>query len=454
MIDIKKVFVSVFCTYLMTGISYTYGQSNLVVPDKPNVILIVADDMGLGDLSFLNNEITNTPSINKLAKGGAWFEQAYSASPVCAPARAAILTGQYPHRTGSVTLNDALYPGLTRIKKGLRTIADVFSYNGYATGLIGKWHTGIGDGFTPLDRGFNEFEGFHGFNVPDYNNYELILQDSLIKVDDKYLTEDLNERAINFVRRHKDEPFFLKLAHYAPHRPLGAPQELIDYYLARGFKEETATVYAMIEIMDQGIGDLINELEKLEIRQNTLVIFTSDNGPDPQVGDRFNLNLKGNKYIVDEGGIHVPLIMNWPGKIDPALVNGLVHFIDLFPTLIDICKLDNPFDQKIDGISVSGYVKTANDHYARTVMWQWNRGVPNYSFNAAIRQGDWKLVRPYKSHFDIMLKESTLKPVLYNLKDDPFEEHDLSKSNYAIYKELLVKLEQWSKEVEFDRLSD
>lgn len=326
-----KLVVTLLIVFLASSVELLALQQG-----PPNVILILADDMGIGDVSLLNEGRTNTPSIDKLAKTGIWFDQAYSAAPVCAPARASLLTGQYPHRTGCVTLNMQRFPELSRMKKGLYTIADVFSANGYVTGLVGKWHCGIGHDYHPLRRGFHEFEGFHGLNVPSYFDYELIVQDSLIDVKDKYLTEDISERAIQFVRRHQNESFFLHLAHYAPHRPLGAPEEMIAKYEAKGFDKNTATIYAMIEIMDDGIGQLVEELDKLGLRDNTIILFASDNGPDLLTGERFNLQLKGTKYTVNEDGIRVPFIVNWPQKIQPRISKDMVHFTDIFPTLVEI----------------------------------------------------------------------------------------------------------------------
>ncbi|MFO7852741.1 MAG: arylsulfatase [Bacteroidota bacterium] len=421
---------------------------------SPNIILILADDMGIGDVSLINEGRTHTPAIDKLAGEGIWFNQAYSAAPVCAPARASLLTGQYPHRTACVTLNMRRFPELTRMKKELHTIADVFAENGYVTGLIGKWHCGIGEEYHPLSRGFQEFEGFHGFNVPSYFDYEFIVQDSLFKVKDKYLTDDISERAIRYIRRHRTKPFFLHLAHYAPHRPLGAPEKVVDKYLEKGFDKNTATIYAMIEIMDDGIGRLVNELEQLGIRENTLIIFASDNGPDPLTGERFNMELKGTKYMVNEGGIRVPFIVNWPGKIKSGKVEEVVHFTDIFPTLVEICDFKVPFQQKTDGKSFAGLLNDQNSQLPEVRMWQWNRGVPDYSYNATIRQGDWKLVRPFVSHWEIPMEKSKLKPVLYNLKNDPAEQHDVSEKYPEIYNELRVKLEQWCREVEFDRLKN
>ena len=218
------------------------------------------------------------------------------------------------------------------------------------------------------------------------------------------------------------------------------------------FPQKTAVIYAMIEIMDEGIGELVEELGRLQIRENTVILFASDNGPDPLPGERFNANLKGTKYMVNEGGIRVPFVVNWPAQYQSRKEKAVVHFTDVFPTLVDICELNVPFRQKADGKSFAGLLRGENSELPETRMWQWNRGVPVYSYNAAIRKGDWKLVRPFVSHWEILLEDSELDPVLYNLKEDPYEKQDVAEQNQAIYKELRVKLEQWCREVEFDRL--
>jgi arylsulfatase A-like enzyme len=422
--------------------------------DKPNVILIVADDMGPGDLSYFNEALTRTtPYLDRLAGEGVWFDQAYSASPVCAPARASLLTGLYPHQTGCVTLNSLRYPVLTRMDIELYTLADAFHDNGYVTGLIGKWHTGIGEDYHPLRRGFHEFEGFTSADmIPSYMNYVLDIQGELVGFEDQYLTHDLSDRAIEFVRRHQDRPFFLHLAHYAPHRPLDAPDEHIKPYLEKGYAHNVATVYAMIEIMDQGIGALLHELDKLGVRDNTIIIFTSDNGPDPLAGERFNAGLRGAKYEVYEGGVRVPFIITWPNKVKPMQTDVVIHFTDVFPTLIELCELQPTRNVLFEGGSMAGLLLGA-DNYSlpEARFWQWNRGVPHYSHNAAMRKGKWKLVRPYITR-DIPFQESEQRPVLYDLENDPFEEHDVSNEYRIIYQEMRVYLEQWSREMEFRRL--
>lgn len=419
---------------------------------KPNVIVILADDMALGDLSCLNGGINRTPNLDQLKQESVWFPNGYSSSPVCAPARAALLTGRAPHRTGVVTLNMEKYPKLTNLRKDETTIAEVFQANGYVTGLIGKWHSGLGEDYHPLSRGFDEFEGFIGhLYVPSFFDFKLDIQRETVALPNRYLTDELSERAIEFVRRHKGEPFFLHLAHYAPHRPIEAPEDRIKPYLDRGVSLETATVYAMIEIMDEGIGELLEELDQLELTENTIVMFASDNGADPLVEPRFNLDLRGSKYEVHEGGIRVPFMWRWPGKFPAGENTSLIDFTDVAPTLAELCDLEWTPALPLDGMSISDALIKGTELPGRPRVWQWNREKPRYSHNAALRDGDWKLVRPFvtKNH---PKGDSDLPPLLFNLKTDPGEQVDLSESRPERVDSMNQQLENWLQELEKSRL--
>ncbi|MEM9367940.1 MAG: sulfatase-like hydrolase/transferase [Planctomycetota bacterium] len=415
--------------------------------ERPNIILIMADDFALGDLAFRNGGITHTPNLNRLALQSVQFTQAYSASCVCAPARAALLTGRYPHRTGVVTLNMNRFPQLTRLKQDETTIADVFAKNGYVTGLIGKWHCGTGDACHPLRRGFQEFEGFSGSQELSYFDYMLDVAGQVDRVEGNYLTKDLSRRAIDFVRRHKNQPFFLHLAHYAPHRPLEAPAEIVHKYRETGLNESTATIYAMIEIMDHGIGELLEELKRLALSAKTLVIFTSDNGPDPITGERFNEDRRGRKYEVYEGGIQVPLLVHWPGQLDPGERDQAVHFVDLFPTLLEICNIEFEPALPIDGVSLRGLLFDNVRLRPRRLYWQWNRGTPNYTHNAAVRDGPFKLVRPFVTR-NIPKRSSNERSVVYNLAQDLAEEHDVTSQHPVLSRSLMQSLTDWTRNVE------
>ena len=419
---------------------------------KPNVILILADDMAIGDFGCLNENRSQTPHLDRLKQESVWFKNAYSAAPVCGPARASLLTGRYPHRTGVVTLNQLKYPKLTQLKQDETTLANVFQDNGYATGLVGKWHCGTGEPYGPLARGFDEFAGFaNHLHVPSYFDYQLTVQRETTACSQKYLTNDLSTRAIDFVRRHQEHPFFLHLAHYAPHRPLGAPEDRIKPFLQRGLDRDTATVYAMIEIMDEGIGDLMSELDKLRLRDKTIVIFASDNGPDPLVESRFNHNRRGTKYTVYEGGIHVPFFIHWHGTLDASQREELIHFVDLFPTIIDMCRLKTKTKLPLDGRSFAGPLtgRTAVLR-PRPLFWQWNRKTPIYSHNAAMREGDWKLIRPYVTR-GIPKGPSKRTPELYQISSDPAETRNVASEHPERVSRMNKALSLWSKSVEHDR---
>lgn len=421
--------------------------------DRPNVILILADDMGVGDVAAFNGGLNRTPNLDRIAAEGLWFERAYSGSPVCAPSRAALLTGRYPHRTGVVSLALDKEPKLTRLKRDETTLADVFATNGWRTGLVGKWHTGLGEGFGPVARGFQEVACFHGSDGGGYHRYILHTDDRMAekpKPQERYLTDELNQRAIAFVRRHADKPFFLHLAHYAPHRPLEAPQETIEPYLKAGLDRETATVYAMIEIMDRGIGELMRVLDTLGLREQTLVLFASDNGPDPLVAPRFNHALRGGKYTVNEGGIRVPFIARWPGSIQPGKTSAMIHFTDVLPTLVELCGLKHEPRLPLDGRSFATLLRGGALPPDPQRFWQWNRHEPNHTHNAAMRDGPWKLVKPLVTKNKIQ-GDSAAPYELFNLDHDPAEKRNLATQEPKRLETMRETLHQWSREVERER---
>ena len=416
----------------------------------PNVILILADDLALGDLASLNHGRTRTPHLDRLIASGVWFDRATSASAVCAPARAALLTGRYPHRTGVVSLTMRTEPALTRLHRDETTLADLFTARGYRTGLVGKWHVGLGDEWHPRRRGFAEVACFVGDeNIKSYDDFSLEIDGALRRFEGRYLTDELSDRAIEFVRRHRAAPFFLHLAHYAPHRPLGAPADLVKTYTDRGFPENTATVYAMVEILDRGIGALLATLDELGLRERTLVIFASDNGPDPLAGPRFNHERRGAKYDVFEGGIRVPLVFSWPGTLKPDRSEFPAHFTDLLPTLADLCELSRP-KLPLDGVSFAAHLRGAPAPPAPLRFWQWNRAVPNYTHNLAVRDGDWKFVRPPVTR-NKPAGDSTVAPALYHLPTDPTESIDVSGQNADRLAHLRTAADAWAASVEADR---
>ncbi|NJN81190.1 MAG: sulfatase-like hydrolase/transferase [Caldilineaceae bacterium] len=330
---------------------------------QPNVILILADDMGYGDFGVFNDGYVRTPNLDRLVDESVCLSQHYSASPVCSPARAGLLTGRYPHRTGALTPQEVL--GLDRIALDEVTLGDAFQQGGYATGLIGKWHNGALDPrYHPNARGFEEFVGFRG-GWADYYRWRLDVNHSTRSTDGRYLTDVLTDEAIDFVRRHQREPFMLCLMYNAPHSPLQAPDEAVQPYLDMGLRPGVAITYAMIEIMDAGIGRLLEALEQFGLDENTIVLFSSDNGPAfgarpdqaPAGMDRdltrFNCGFAGAKGSVYEGGIRVPMLVRWPAALAAgAKLDKLVHGADWFPTLTKMAGVKLPEGRALDGHDV------------------------------------------------------------------------------------------------------
>jgi arylsulfatase A len=469
---------------------------------KPNVVLIVADDCGYGDLGCFGDGTARTPALDALVADGVVFRQHYSASPICAPARASLLTGRYPHRTGAIAQHEV--HGLDRIGLGEVTLADRFKAAGYATGLIGKWHNGTFDPrFEPNARGFNEFVGFCG-GWSDYYRWHLRENDSLRKGDGRYMTDVLTEEAQRFVQRHRKDAFFLMLAYSAPHSPFQAPESLVRPYRDRGLSRIVGTTYAMIERMDEGIGELMETLRRTGVEQNTIVLFTSDNGPaffnpsymlepgEPTFNERFNAGMRGSKGWVYEGGIRVPMIVRWPGGMPGGRISDrLIHFTDWVPTLTALAGIARTSGPPLDGCDVSPLLRGGELSEAPRRFWQWNLYAPYVGTNAAARDGDWKLVRPMITGTRFFTKEmfvseadeqlftsfvqadlnhktdprsvTRLIPVphvrypppepveLYNLRNDPNETVDLAAHCPERASRMLRDLETWFEEVEAER---
>ena len=448
---------------------------------KPNIILIIADDMGYGDFGVFNNQVSCTPHLDALVAEGITLTQHYSASPVCAPARAALMTGRYPHRTGSIDTLEAR--GLDRLRLDEITMADLLGSTGYATGLVGKWHNGALDPrYHPRARGFDEFVGFQGGWNP-YYRYRLDRNGAIDYGDrEHYLTDVFSAAAIDFVERHSSQPFFLQLAYNAPHFPLEAPEAIARKYTKQGFGIGVSLIYAMIEVMDAGIGRLCERLEQLGIADNTIIIFTSDNGP--ALGEwngfsqrRWNCQFNGGKGNTYEGGIRVPLIMRWRDGLAGGLrSDAMAHFTDWLPTLLNLADIDKPQDLALDGIAISSVLRGEGGGIYPQRFWQWNRYTPLGSCNAAMRDGDWKLLRPqiraamqvspldtaldnaikYRPElFDDILREpeparqipEPPPALLFNLADDPQERQDLAEQNPHRVAAMEAALTDWFADV-------
>jgi arylsulfatase A len=449
----------------------------------------MADDLGFGDLGVCNHSATMTPNIDALARDGAFLTQHYSASPICAPARAAFLTGRYPQRAG--VIDTFPHRGLDRLALGERTLGQLLGACGYSTGLIGKWHNGaLGDGYHPLARGFDEFIGFRG-GGQDYWDWRLERDGAPMASDGRYLTDVLTEEAARFVEAHRDEPFLLIVAYTAPHGPFQAPADAVDAVRRRRSQGPPLldTITAMVEVMDRGVGQVLDKIAEHDLANDTVVMFTSDNGPWMRPGDlsttteRYNLGLAGGKELVYEGGIRVPMLVRWPHRIAPGTtISDTVHFTDWVPTIVAMAaEPDGPdlHHLRLDGVDVGGVLR-GEQLAPRRRCWQWSRYEPHPRCNAAIRDGDWKLVYPPRPEIlEILpadpIEERRLRhdprayvpptslptppsrdwaappPQLFNLTADPGEQHDLAALDPTLVEQLQHALAEWFDAVEADR---
>jgi len=446
---------------------------------KPNVVFILADDLGYGDLGLFGNELLCTPRLDDLGRSGIALTQHYSGSPLCAPARASLLTGRCNHRAGAVDVPSNR--GLDRIALCERTMADVFAAGGYATGMIGKWHNGLHDmRFHPNARGFHEFTGFLNGGM-DYHDWVLDRNGQSEHSDGRYLTDVFTDAAIDFVQRHRQESFLLYLAYNAPHLPLQAPEPLVAKYRAlNGLTDEVATLYAMIERMDQGIGRVLDELERQGLTRNTIVVFTSDNGPWLRHGlSRFNGPFRGAKGDALEGGIRVPAIVRAPDHLPGGLrTDDMIHFCDWLPTLAGLAGVSTADTLPLDGYDVSSRLSGEPGNTPDVRFWQRNRYEPVLRCNGAMRDGPWKLVWPMRKgadwkdpddnaayhlgltsahrimpiHAELPVREigPVRDPQLYRVDLDPHEDNDLATEHPARVSAMTKAWDAWYDEVVAD----
>ena len=434
--------------------------------DRPNVILIITDDQGYGDLGFHGNPDISTPNIDKLAERSVRFSNFY-VCPVCAPTRSGIMTGRYHPRTGVYDT----YNGGAIMATEETTIAEILSENGYTTGIFGKWHLGDNYPFRPHDQGFAQsliHPGGGIGQVADVYNYfrfdssyfDPVLYDNGEKVQKKgYCSDIFTQAAIQFIRQNKDKSFFTYLSFNAPHTPLQVPGEYYDLYsdleidtlkyavqgypiekINQGQLEAARRVYAMVTNIDDNLGLLFNELDVLDLWKNTIVIFLTDNGPQQH---RYTGGLRGRKGQVYEGGIRVPCFMVFPEERGISReINVSAAHIDLFPTIIDLCNLKVPENLNIDGENLSPLIHGNSVDWAdRPLFFHWQRGFPEPYRNIAVRKGAFKLVG--HTRYDAGLSDFEL----YNLNEDPWEKHDLSENEPEKVKELKAEFDAYYKDV-------
>ncbi len=316
---------------------------SLTAEDRPNVLLIMTDDQGWGDISAHGAPELRTPVLDKLALEGVQFDRFY-VSPVCAPTRSSLLTGRYSLRTGVC--------GVTRGYENMRgselTIAECLRSAGYATGCFGKWHNGRHLPMHPNGQGFDEFFGFCGGHWNTYFDTPLEHNGEPVETSG-YITDVITDAALDFIRSQKGKPWFCYVPYNAPHSPWRVPDEFYSKYLDKGLDETAACAYAMVECLDANIGRLLAELEQLKLADDTLVLFLTDNGPN---SPRFNGGMRGAKGSVHEGGVRVPLFVKWGDRLKPHRVSQIAAHIDLLPTILDTCNVQKPKGPALDGTSL------------------------------------------------------------------------------------------------------
>jgi arylsulfatase A len=420
-------------------------------PPPPNVILILADDLGWTDLSCYGSDLYETPHLDRLARDGMKFTQAYSACTVCSPSRAAILTGKYPARLQVTDWIPGLPPENPKLlvppwTKYLPleeiTLARVLHSAGYVTGCIGKWHLG-GEEYYPEKHGFDV--NVAGSSAPSPPSYFAPYRIATLPdgPDGEYLTDRLGEEAARFIERQKDKPFFLYWAHFAVHTPIQGKPALVQKYRAKkrpGLKQNNAVYAAMLESLDDSVGRIRRLLDELKLADRTVVIFASDNGG--RVPTTSNLPLRVGKGSCYEGGTRVPLIVHWPGVTQPGSVcETPVISMDLFPTILEIAGRKEAARQSVDGVNLVPLLRREGDWKRDTLFWHY----PHYQHYqlggttpyGAIRAGDFKLIE----FFD------DLRVELYNLREDIGEQRNLAAQMPAKADELRARLHAWRKDV-------
>jgi arylsulfatase A-like enzyme len=422
-----------------TLINQQTAQAQRRGQNRPNIILIMTDDQGYGDLGITGNPYIKTPNIDAFSKESVEVEHFY-VMPVCSPTRACLLTGRYYYRTGVVDT----FLGRSMMHSDEITLAEMLKEAGYRTGIFGKWHLGDNYPMRAMDNGFDESLVHNGGGIaqpsdpPGQTYFDPILKhNGEQKRFRGYCTDIFTDAAIEFMKdANRREPFFLYLPTNAPHTPLQIADEYVKPYLDMGLDETTAKLYGMVTNIDDNVGKLLTWLERINKVDNTIVIFITDNGAQQ---NRYNAGLRGTKGTVYEGGIRVPCYIRYPRefKAKHKVTSPAAH-IDIVPTILDLCGLEPPKDRKIDGKSILPQLTGEESSMEeRSLFLQWHRGdVPEPFRNSAVRAPRYKLVDG---------KE------LYDIKEDPRELHDIASDHPDIVQDLRKQYEEWFADVSSTR---
>lgn len=427
--------------------------------DKPNVIIIMTDDQGYGDLSCMGVSDFKTPNIDSLANDGIRFTSMYSASPVCSPSRASLLTGRYPGNAGvrAILAGHRRASGLTA---DVPTIATALKKLGYSTGISGKWHLGLKSECRPNSNGFDEFNGFLAGCLDYYSHifyygmtdggcnptHDLWENENEVWDNGEYLTERITNKSIDFIRKHKDKPFMLYVAYNAPHYPMHAPKKYLDRF--PDLSPDRRIMAAMISAVDDGVGEIRAELERQGLLDNTIIYFQSDNGPSRESRNWLDGNedyyyggttgiFKGHKFSLFEGGIRVPAILSYHGHTKKKTEEKPHIAIDIFPTILEACggKTEN---YEIDGISLAPMLQNKDGETHDYLFWEMEG-------QTACRKGKYKLVL----NGQLVENEAPVEEMfLSDLENDPSEKHNLAYEMPELCEVMKEKALEWRSEIE------
>ena len=411
--------------------------------ERPNIILIFSDDAGYEDFGFQGSETIRTPHLDALAARGIRFTQGYVTDPTCGPSRAGLLTGRYQQRFGYQEINVPGYmsPNSRYLEDDMGlpldqvTMADYLQTQGYRTAIYGKWHLGNAERFHPLNRGFDEFYGFRGgdrsfFGYNDENpvpHHDKRMERGLGNFEEptRYLTDQLGDEAVDFIERHQDEPFFIYLSFNAPHTPMEATEEDLAQFPELTGRRQT---YAAMQLaMDRATGNVMAALERHELDENTIVVFTNDNGGPTDKNASSNWPLAGTKSNHLEGGIRVPFLISWPEGLPQGVdYDRPVSTMDLLPTFFAAAGGNADNLENVDGVNLWPFLYGESEGDPHEALF-WKKDV-----RAAMRQGDWKLIR-----------FADRPAELYNIVEDPTEQNNLAAEHPERVAEMFRSIHEW-----------